>query len=103
MHSFTEAIRAEVDGSGITITSLLPGITDTNILHKSGLDNSKIVEQGLADPADVARDGFDALMVGRDMVVSGFKNKVLVAAANFIPDSLVAKGVEKMQGSKESR
>jgi len=51
----------------------------------------------LSDPADVARDGYDALMRGDDKVVSGFKNKVQVAMGNVIPDTMVAEQVRKQQ------
>lgn len=97
VHSFTEAIRAELDGTGITITSLLPGATNTNFFEKAQMGDSKILEQDLADPAKVAADGFEALMSGDDMVVSGLKNKVQVAISNITPDSTAAKQMLKQQ------
>lgn len=97
IHSFTEAIRAEVADSGVTITSLLPGATDTDFFRKAHMEDSKILEQDLADPAKVAKDGFDALMNGDDMVISGLKNKAQIAASNITPDSLVAKTMMKQQ------
>jgi hypothetical protein len=97
-HSFTEAIREEVKDSGVTITSLLPGATDTDFFNKADMLQAKNVAEGkLADPADVAADGYKALMNGEDMVISGFKNKVQVAMSNITPDSLVAKQVHKQQ------
>lgn len=56
------------------------------------MERSKVVEDksSLADPADVARDGYEALMAGKDKVISGFKNKVLVGLSNVMPDSMVA-------------
>jgi len=63
------------------------------------------VQEGeLADPAKVAQDGYDALMNGDDMVISGFKNKVQVGMSNLMPDSAVADKMKKQQapvGSKE--
>ena len=97
-HSFTEAIRDEVKNSGVTITSLLPGATDTDFFSKADMLDAKNVAEGkLADPADVAADGYKALMRGDDMVISGFQNKVQVAMSNVIPDSAVAKMVHKQQ------
>ncbi len=97
-HSFTEAIRSEVKDKGITVTSLLPGATETDFFNKADMLDSKIVqEEKMADPADVAKDGFDALMSGKDMVVSGFKNKVQVAMGNITPDSMVADKTKKQQ------
>ena len=98
IHSFTEAIRSEVKGSGVTVTSLLPGATDTDFFRKAGMLDAKNVQSGhLADPAKVARDGYDALKANKDMVVSGIGNKVQVAMSNILPDSTVANQVHKQQ------
>ncbi len=98
VHSFNEAIRAEIKDSGVTLTSLLPGATDTDFFHKAEMENSKIVQEGnLADPADVAKDGYDALMAGKDMIISGVKNKIQVGISNVIPDSVVAENMLKQQ------
>lgn len=99
-HSFSEAIRAEVEGTGVTVTSLLPGATDTDFFHKAKMENSRILEMGLSDPAQVARDGYKALMAGDDMVVSGLKWKAQVAASHFMSDSALAKMMLKQQGPK---
>lgn len=89
--SFTEAIREETKDSGVTITALLPGVTDTDFFRKADMEQSKLVAEGSkADPADVAKDGYEALLAGKDKIVSGFKNKVQVAISNVIPDDLVA-------------
>ncbi len=98
VHSFTEAIRSEVKDSGVVITSLLPGATDTDFFAKADMLGSKTVQEGeLADPAQVAKDGYEALMEGEDMVVSGFKNKMQVAMSNITPDEMVADKVHKQQ------
>lgn len=99
VQSFTEAIRSENKESGVTITALLPGATDTDFFNKASMQESKIVEDksSLANAADVAKDGYNALMSGDDKVVSGFKNKAQVTMANVTPDSMVADNVNKMQ------
>ncbi len=98
VQSFTEAIRDEVKEKGITITALLPGATDTDFFHKADMLDAKNVKEGkLADPAKVAKDGYDALMSGDDMVVSGISNKVQVAMSNILPDKTVAAQVHKQQ------
>ncbi|KUG08155.1 SDR family NAD(P)-dependent oxidoreductase [Solirubrum puertoriconensis] len=89
--SFTEAIREENKDSGVKITALLPGVTDTDFFNKADMTEAKLVKEGhRADPADVAKDGYEALLAGKDKVVSGFMNKVQVAVSNVIPDNLVA-------------
>lgn len=82
--SFSEALRSEVKEHGITVTALQPGATDTDFFNKADMQRSKIVQdkESLSDPADVAKDGYEALMSGKDKVVSGFKNKVMVTKSD---------------------
>ncbi|MBC7851049.1 MAG: SDR family oxidoreductase [Chitinophagaceae bacterium] len=106
VQSFTEAIRNEVKDTGVSITALLPGATDTDFFNKAGMLNSKVVQENkLDDPAKVAKDGYDALMSGDDMVVSGIKNKVQVAMSNVMSDEFVAERMNQQQkpsnGDKE--
>jgi len=98
VQSFTEAIRTEVKDTGIVVTALLPGETDTDFFNKAGMQDAKNVQEGkLADPADVAQDGFDALMKGSDKVISGYKNKIQVGMSNMLPEEAVAKKVSHQQ------
>ena len=98
VQSFTEAIRNELRDTGITVTALLPGATDTDFFAKADMLDSKIVKEGkLADAAKVAKDGYDALMRGDDMVISGMKNKVQVAMSKVMPDSVNARNMHKQQ------
>jgi len=99
VQSFTEAVRSEVKDKGITVTALLPGVTDTDFFNKAEMNDSKAVQDKdkMADPADVAKDGYDALMSGDDMVVSGMKNKLQVAMANMTPDAAAAENMKEQQ------
>ena len=97
VQSFTEAIREEVKDKGVVVTALLPGATDTGFFEKADMLDSKIVQGELADPAEVARDGYDALMSGKDKAISGLKNKIDVAVTNVLPEKTVAKQVHKRQ------
>lgn len=98
VQSFTEAIRNEVKDTGVTITALLPGATDTDFFNKAEMQDAKMVKEGkLADAEKVAKDGYEALMKGDDMIVSGFKNKLQVAMGNILPDDVVAEKVNKQQ------
>ncbi len=100
IQSFTEALRSETKDTGVTFTALLPGKTDTDFFNKAQMEDSKMMEQSGSDPADVAKDGYEALMAGDDMVISGFKNKVMVGLSNVTPDHLVADGMKKQQEPK---
>ena len=98
--SFTEAIREELkDYENITVTALMPGATDTDFFNKAGMNESKAVQDkdALSNPADVAKDGYEALMAGKDKVVSGFKNKMQMAMTAITPDSTVAHMMNEQQ------
>lgn len=99
VQSFTEALRSEVKGLGITVTALLPGATDTDFFNKAGMQESKVVadKDKLADPAKVAKDGYDALMNNDDKVISGIKNKVTVGMSNLMTDNKAADMMKKQQ------
>lgn len=89
IYSFSEALRNELKDTNITITALMPGATGTDFFNKAGASNIKATDK-LADPAGVAKDGYEALMAGKDKVVSGFMNKVQVAMAQVLPDQVMA-------------
>jgi len=102
--SWTEALISENKDSGVTITALMPGATDTDFFNKADMQDSKIVQNSkLSDPAKVAQDGYDALMKGDDKIVSGLKNKAMIGATNLMPDSMVADSMKKQQGPVEKK
>lgn len=89
--NFTEALRAELDDNkAITLTTLMPGATETEFFDRAGLDDTKLGEADKADPAKVARDGWDAMVAGTGHIVSGWSNKLQVAAAGVLPQSTLA-------------
>jgi short-subunit dehydrogenase len=94
--SHTDALANELKDSGVSITALLPGPTDTDFFNKAEMTDTKMVQEGsLSDPAKVAKDGYKALMKGEESVISGLKNKIQVGMANVLPDAVAAKMVEK--------
>ncbi len=98
VQSFTMAVREEVKYSGVTVTALLPGVTDTDFFHKAHMEDSKMVQQyEMSDPAEVAKAGYEALMNGDEMVTVGFKNKVMKAMASVVPDNVLANRMHKQQ------
>jgi uncharacterized protein len=98
VHSFAEAIRVELADTGVTVTSLMPGPTDTDFFERADMLDTRLgTMHGKDDPDDVARDGFEALMAGRDHVVAGsVKNKVQTAMAGVTPDRAAAAGMGKL-------
>lgn len=89
--SFSEALANELKDTGVTVTVLMPGATDTDFFHKAGSTQSKVYAEGsLADPAQVAKDGYEAMKRGDTTVISGLKNKVQGAMADLLPNNAVA-------------
>ncbi|WP_046115571.1 SDR family NAD(P)-dependent oxidoreductase [Aquincola tertiaricarbonis] len=88
--SFSFALRNELKDSGVTVSCLMPGPTDTQFFERADMLDTKVGTQKKDDPADVARAGFDAMMKGEGDVVSGLKNKVQVAMANVMPSDTLA-------------
>ena len=90
--SFVAAIQNEIkDADGVTLTNLMPGPVDTEFLARGDmLDTDVGADPNKSDPADVARDGWDALMAGKASIVSGWKNKIQSAVANVTPYAVLA-------------
>lgn len=99
--SLTEALYIELKETNVTITALQPGATDTDFFDKADMLESKILDSKLSDPAQVAKEGYNALMKGKDKVVSGMKNKTMVAMSNVLPESLVAEQMNKIQQPRD--
>jgi short-subunit dehydrogenase len=97
LYSFAQALRTELDGTGVTVTALMPGPTDTNFFARAGLEDTKLGQSKKDDPRDVAREGIDALLAGEDHVVAGsMKNRLQVAAARVLPDETIAAAHAKL-------
>lgn len=95
--SFSWALRNELKDSGVSVTCLMPGPTDTNFSKRADMLNTKIGADGnKADAADVAKAGFDAMMAGEGDVVAGWKNKVEAALAGVVPSAMLAEQHRKM-------
>jgi short-subunit dehydrogenase len=89
VHSFAEGLRIELKESGISVTALQPGATETNFFDGPGLRETKVGQAKKDDPAKVARQGYEALMDGEDHIVAGsFKNKIQIAINKFLPEGM---------------
>ena len=89
--SFAAALNEEIKGSGVTITCLKPGATETAFFHRAELDDTKVGQARKDDPADVAKAGWDAMNKGEPAVIYGLKNKLQVAAADVMTDAMSAR------------
>ncbi|MEU0272401.1 SDR family NAD(P)-dependent oxidoreductase [Streptomyces sp. NPDC006307] len=94
LQSFAQALREELKDTGVTVTSLMPGATETDFFHRAGMDDTRLGRlRHKDDPAQVAEDAFEALMRGRTRVVAGsVKSRVLGAAVKAVPDRVKAAG-----------
>ncbi len=88
IQSFAQALRYELKDSGVSVTALQPGPTDTEFFERAGMQNTTAGQSSKDDPAEVAKQGFEALMAGKDSVVAGSAiNKVQTAAAALLPET----------------
>jgi uncharacterized protein len=91
IHSFAEGLRNELKDTGITVTALMPGPTDTNFFHRADMDNTKAGADKKDNPAIVAKQGFEALMSGKDDVVAGsLKTRIQGNVSKVLPDTVNA-------------
>jgi short-subunit dehydrogenase len=94
--SFSFALRAELKDTGVTVTCLMPGATETEFFERADLMDTKVGQAKKDDAADVAKTGYDAMMAGEGDVVSGWKNKLQSAIANVTPAGMLAEQHRKM-------
>lgn len=89
--SLAEALRHETKDSGVTITALMPGPTDTEFFARAGMQQTRAGEGPKSDPAKVAAQGFTAMMAGKDHVVAGpAVNKLSTVVAAILPEKVNA-------------
>ena len=89
VNSFTEALGYELKGTGVTATASCPGATATEFGAVAGNDGSRLFKLGAMGPAEVAREGYRAMLAGKPLVVHGLKNKLAASALRFSPRGLV--------------
>ena len=94
--SFSFALRAELKDTGVTVTCLMPGATETDFFERADMLDTNVGQSKKDDPADVARAGFDAMMQGDGDVVTGWQNKLRSAIANVTPADVLAEQHRKM-------
>lgn len=95
--SFSEALAEELAGTNITVTTLCPGATKTNFASVANVEKTKMFS-GAMSSHEVAKEGYQALMAGKRVVITGNVNKVGAYAAKFLPRSLTAKLAKYVAG-----
>jgi short-subunit dehydrogenase len=89
--SFSEAVDYELKSSGVSVTTLCPGPTESEFKVRAGSQRSRLFEAFVMDAPRVARVGYDAMMNGRLVAIPGLRNKMIPVAARVIPRGLIAK------------
>jgi short-subunit dehydrogenase len=96
LDNFAFALRHELKGSGVSVTCLMPGATETDFFERADMLDTRIGQQTKDDPADVARQGFAAMIAGEGDVVTGWQNKLQSAIANVVPSDTLAEMHRRM-------
>jgi uncharacterized protein len=96
LNSFSWALRNELKDTGVTVTCLMPGATETEFFERAEMTDTKVGQDAKDDPADVAKTGFKAMMRGDGDVVAGWKNKLQTSIASVTPSSMLAEQHRKM-------
>jgi short-subunit dehydrogenase len=88
VQSFALAIRRELKDTGVTVTSLMPGPTETEFFDRAHMKDTRVgASSSKDDPGEVAQQGFDALMKGKERVVAGsLANKLMAYGGRFVPE-----------------
>jgi short-subunit dehydrogenase len=96
LDSFSFALRAELKDSGVTVTCLMPGATETDFFERADLMDTKVGTEKKQPASEVAKTGFEAMMRGDGDVVAGWQNKLRQAISNITPSGMLAEQHRKM-------
>ena len=96
--SFSLAVSEEVRGTGVTVTALCPGVTETGFQERAKMQDSRLVAgRKMPGAREVAEFGYREMMAGRPMAVVGTRNRVMALGTRLVPRSLAARVVMKAQ------
>ena len=98
--SFTEAIAAELDGSGVTVTALCPGPTDTGFQKRAGIEATPLFKSNTMTSADVARIGYAGMLRGKRIVITGVKNKLLAFSTRLASRRIVTAIARRLNSAR---
>ena len=97
--SFSEAIAEELQGTGITVTTLCPGATKTEFSRKAHMEDTKLFKKGVMDAKTVEETGYQAMMKRDRLVIAGFDNKLQILLIKFMPRKTMTKIVKDVMSS----
>lgn len=94
--SFSEALAEELAGTGVTVTALCPGPTETGFQKEANLGNIPLLSGKLPTAASVARYGYEAAQKGRRIAIPGFANRLVASLVRFLPRRFVTRSVKRL-------
>jgi short-subunit dehydrogenase len=95
--SFSEALANETEGTGVTVTALCPGPTETGFVAAAGMQESKLFDRGAMTACAVAEAGYRGMLDGKTIVIPGFRNALVARTVGLMPRGLVTKVVRRVQ------
>src|SRR5215207_7550380 len=95
--SFSEALANECAGTGVVVSALCPGPTETGFVAAAGMGDSKLFDRAVMDARTVAVEGYRGLLAGKTVVIPGFRNNLLARSIGFFPRDLVTRVVRRIQ------
>lgn len=95
--SFTEALENELRGTGVMVSALCPGPTETGFGNNAKLEQSKLFKKGVMDVKRVADIGYKGFLKGQTIIIPGLKNRFLVGMVRLLPRKVVTSTVRRVQ------
>ena len=95
--SFSEALANETSGTGVRVSALCPGPTETGFVAAAGMVESKLFDANVMDARSVAVEGYRGMLSGKTIVIPGFRNRLLASGYRFAPRGLITKIVRGIQ------
>jgi short-subunit dehydrogenase len=90
LQSFSQGLREELRGTGVSVTAVMPGPTDTNFFERAGMEDTKLGAGPKDSAAEVAKEAVEAMLAGKDHVITGsFRNKAQAVAGRVLPDRVL--------------
>jgi short-subunit dehydrogenase len=99
--SLSEALANELEGTGVTITTLCPGPTETGFVVAAGMSESKLFDRYAMDARTVAEAGYRGMLDGKTIVIPGFRNALVARSVGLMPRGFVTKVVRGIQEKRE--
>ena len=100
--SLSEALSNECEGTGVVVSALCPGPTETGFVAAAGMGDSKLFDRAVMDARTVAVEGYRGLFAGRAIVIPGLRNNLLARSIGLFPRGLVTKVVRGIQGKRNN-